>query len=214
MKAICGIYKITSPSRKIYIGQSMNIKARWGKYKKLNCKNQIKLYRSLLKYGFDRHRFEIIQVCEPGRLNEVEKYYVDLFQTFNSEYGLNLKEGGGSKGKHSDESKLKNSISNRGRIVSEETRQKLSKSLKGVKRSDEHIRRLSEARVGNKNSLGRILSQETKDKIRANNKVSKLVLNTQTGIFYDSAKEASRSVGIKYGTFKVRFKRQTSFVYA
>lgn len=217
MKPICGIYKVTSPSGKIYIGQSLHIQARFDKYKKFNCKNQIKLYRSLLKYGFDKHTFEIIQECEPEKLNESEKHFVDLFKTFNSEHGLNLKDGGGSKGKHSEETKLKCSISNKGRTFSEETREKLSKALKGKKQSAEHSRNLSKRRIGNKNSLGRILSQETKDKIRANNKTSKLVLNTQTGIYYDSAKEAAKSIEMKYGSFKNRLtgqvKIQTSFIY-
>jgi len=218
MEAICGVYKITSPSGKIYIGQSMDIKARWDKYKKLNCRNQIKLYRSLLKYGFDKHAFEIIQICDTEKLNEAEKYFVGLFQTFNSEHGLNLKDGGGSKGKHSEESKLKCSNSNRGRFFSEEWRQKLSRSLTGKIKSQEHLRNLSKSRIGNKNSLGRILSQETKDKIRNNNKLSKLVLDTQTGIYYNSAKEAAESIGMKHSTLTKKLsgvtKKQTSFIYA
>lgn len=32
-----GIYKITSPSNKIYIGQSTNITRRWDEYRKLQC---------------------------------------------------------------------------------------------------------------------------------------------------------------------------------
>ena len=47
-----GIYKIVSPSEKIYIGQSINIEKRWEKnYKTLKCKTQTKLYNSLKKYG-------------------------------------------------------------------------------------------------------------------------------------------------------------------
>jgi hypothetical protein len=33
---ICGIYKITSPSKKVYIGQSVDIYERWQKYQNLN----------------------------------------------------------------------------------------------------------------------------------------------------------------------------------
>ena len=40
---ICGIYKITSPSGKIYIGQSINIKSRWKYYEKLRCNKQFKI---------------------------------------------------------------------------------------------------------------------------------------------------------------------------
>jgi hypothetical protein len=36
MSKICGIYKITSPSGKVYIGQSVDIKRRFTTYKILN----------------------------------------------------------------------------------------------------------------------------------------------------------------------------------
>jgi hypothetical protein len=59
-----GIYKITSPSGKIYIGQSVEIKRRFNSYKRMYVKNKgvVKLYRSFLKYGADNHIFEV--VCE------------------------------------------------------------------------------------------------------------------------------------------------------
>ena len=34
-----GIYKITSPTKRIYIGQSINIEKRFKSYEKLNCKS-------------------------------------------------------------------------------------------------------------------------------------------------------------------------------
>ena len=41
---VVGIYKITSPSGKIYIGQSIDIQKRFKHYKQLhNCKNPEKL---------------------------------------------------------------------------------------------------------------------------------------------------------------------------
>ena len=47
---------------------------------------------------------------------------------------------------------------------------------------------------------------------------SKLVLNTQTGIFYNSAKEASKTIGMKYSTFKNKLNNyhpnDTNFIYA
>ena len=58
-----GIYKITSPNGRIYVGQSKNIEKRIKCYKSLNCKGQKLLYRSLLKYGVDKHKFEIIIEC-------------------------------------------------------------------------------------------------------------------------------------------------------
>jgi group I intron endonuclease len=106
-KVLSGIYKIRSPSNKIYIGQSVDIAFRFHKYKTLNCHGQPKLFASFRKYGFESHSFEILQLCNVEELNQLEKYYIDLFGTFNSKYGLNLKDGGGSKGRLSEASKQK-----------------------------------------------------------------------------------------------------------
>lgn len=59
-----GIYKITSPSGKIYTGQSTNIDKRISRYKSLSCEKQVRLYNSLKKYGWDSHIFEIIEIVE------------------------------------------------------------------------------------------------------------------------------------------------------
>lgn len=88
MKVICGIYKITSPNGKIYVGQSKNIYNRWLYYKQLKCKNQKYLYHSLKKYGYNNHILEIIEICEQIHLNERELYYINLFDCLNT--GLNL----------------------------------------------------------------------------------------------------------------------------
>jgi hypothetical protein len=154
-KYICGIYKITSPSNKIYIGKTINLKARQNRYKNLHCKGQAKLYRSLRKYGWEKHKFEIIEECLQPELDNKEKYYIDLFNTFNSEYGLNLKEGGQG-GKMSDETKKKISESNKGKKNclgfkhSLETRLKMSIERKG--RSKEFYRKIAEKRRGKKAS--------------------------------------------------------------
>lgn len=75
-----GIYKITSPSGKVYIGQSTNIKQRWEDYNKMiRCKRQTRLYNSLQKHGPENHIFEIIEECDEKQLLEREthwkKYY-------------------------------------------------------------------------------------------------------------------------------------------
>lgn len=70
-----GIYKITNPSGKIYIGQSTNIEKRFNTYEKLKCKGQVKLYNSLIKYGWDNHITEIIEECGENELLERETYW-------------------------------------------------------------------------------------------------------------------------------------------
>lgn len=87
----CGIYKITSPSKKIYIGQSINIDRRKNTYKRLeSCvKNQVKLYNSIKKYGWENHVFEILEECEISKLNERERYWQELYNS-NSKDNLNI----------------------------------------------------------------------------------------------------------------------------
>jgi hypothetical protein len=107
MKIICGIYKIINPKGKIYIGQSIDILCRWRKHKNLKRIYKTRLYNSLKKYGIDKHKFEIIHECLPQQLNKFEKYYVDLYQTFNTKHGLNIRNGGGNTAKISEETILK-----------------------------------------------------------------------------------------------------------
>lgn len=186
MKKTCGIYKITSPKKRVYIGQSIDIKYRFGWYKRLNCKAQIKLYNSLKKYGAERHKFEILHQCEPEKLNELEIYYIELFQCFNSEYGLNLRSGG-SNGVCSEETRSKMSKVAKGKVFSEEHRQKISKAKKGVKHkphSEETLRKIGEGNKGKKyteesrrkmseSQKGKRRSEETRKKISESQKGKK-----------------------------------------
>ena len=92
-----GIYKITNPNGKVYIGQSVNIEKRWNRYKNLipkDCIGQPLIYRSLIKYGVKNHIFEIIELCNKEELNKLESYYIVLYNSFNSKCGLNLTSGG------------------------------------------------------------------------------------------------------------------------
>lgn len=142
-----GIYKITSPSNKIYIGQSMDIKNRWGRYEKLDCKTQPKLYNSLKKYGVNNHTFQIIFEGETeSLLNEKERYYQEFFDVIGKN-GLNcrltettdrsgnfssesIKRMSEAQKNRSAETKRKISVANKGHVISQETRKKISQALK------------------------------------------------------------------------------------
>ena len=77
-RGITGIYKITSPSGKVYVGQSKNILSRWYKYSKMNCEKQTVLYRSLKKYGFENHSFDILETCGVSELHDREIFYKEM----------------------------------------------------------------------------------------------------------------------------------------
>lgn len=149
---ISGIYKITSPSGRVYIGQSVNINKRFYTYRKLECKRQPKLYNSLKKYGYDSHLFEVIEECDINNLNIRERYWQEFYNVI-SERGLNLQlvDCVGKKQMHSDETKKKISEKSKGRVFSKETRLKMSISAKNKIITEETRLKISIANSGKGN---------------------------------------------------------------
>lgn len=107
IKGLIGIYKITNQKGRIYIGQSVNIYKRFINYKNLSCKQQVKLFFSLKKYGLDRHIFEVIHLCEKEELDYLESYYGTYFNVTDNKFGLNIRECGGFNSKFGKETKEK-----------------------------------------------------------------------------------------------------------
>jgi group I intron endonuclease len=154
MEKIIGIYKITSPVGRIYIGQSRDVEHRFKRYLSMHESNstQTRLHRSFKKYGVSSHTFEVIEHCNFSELNERERYWQDFYNVL-SKNGMNcilqetdslpkvytketLTKISGKNhwfyGKnHSDESKKKMSQAAKRRVVSDETRQKLSSIRQG-----------------------------------------------------------------------------------
>jgi len=132
-----GIYKITSPTDRVYIGQSVDIEDRWKDYHCLACKSQIKLYRSFIKYGVENHKFEIVTLCYEEQLNEFERDFQEAYDVLN---GLNcrLVETNDKSGKWSKDviNKMKNS--QLGKKHSEETKSKLSLIVKEYFKNNVH----------------------------------------------------------------------------
>lgn len=103
MKEYC-IYKHTLPNDKVYIGQTCNIHTRWHASSYVgNCL----FYRAIQKYGWNNIRHEILEEgLSLEEANEREKYYISLYQSTNSNYGYNLRDGGESGGKLVNKSSL------------------------------------------------------------------------------------------------------------
>lgn len=124
---IIGIYKITSPSNKSYIGQSVNILDRWQHYERLNCKDQPSIYSSLQKYGVENHTFEIIEECLLEQLDERELYWGEYYNVLKEGLNCRLGEGRG--------------------VCNEETKQKISQSNKGKKFTSKHRNNMAQSRL-------------------------------------------------------------------
>jgi group I intron endonuclease len=120
------IYKITSPSGKIYIGQTIQcLDKRWKQHVdaarrvyKDNCKV---LNKSIRKYGDKHFKIEILEECLDNDLDTKEIEYIEKFNSVIPN-GMNIKLGG-SNGKHHQTTKDKIS-----ELVLKETREKLSEN--------------------------------------------------------------------------------------
>lgn len=183
-----GIYKITSPTKKIYVGQSIDIENRFKYYKRKSCNGQTILLRSFNKYGVENHKFEILCECEISDLNDKERYYQDLYSVIGKD-GLNCiltkssdKSGVGLK--HTNETKLKISIANKGKIISNETRSLLSKN-----------------KIGNTIWVGRKHNETTKKIMSEKSTSRKMILDLNTGVFYYSMSEYCNLYNLKLPTF-------------
>lgn len=170
-----GIYKITSPTSKVYIGQSTDIEKRWGKYRNVNCKRQPKLYNSFKKHGVENHIFEVLCQCSIDELNEMERFYQDAFCALNDK-GLNcvLTTSSDRYGVHSISTREKMSKAKKGKPLSEETRLKISTALKNMsdeKRDSINKRRKKVSDITRKkmseSQIGRTATKETRAKLRA-----------------------------------------------
>lgn len=157
---IIGIYKITSPSGKIYIGQSTNIKYRFKRYRQLQCKMQTRLYNSLVKYTPSAHTFEIIEECCVKDLNVRERYFQEQFDVLGSN-GLNCvyTDTNLAPKQLSTETKLKMSESAKLRGISELCLINSRKAIKGVKKSESFCKQVSDR------MKGKPMSDETKRKL-------------------------------------------------
>lgn len=144
-----GIYKITSPTNRIYIGQSIDTEKRFKDYGRLKCKGQSRLYNSLKKYGVKNHKFEVIEECAVEKLNERERYWQDYYDVI-SKKGLNctLVKANGISGKRSYETTFKISMTKYGRPPLEKKPKRENNSgsnnpFYGKKHSEETKRKIS-----------------------------------------------------------------------
>jgi len=212
-----GIYKITSPNNKIYIGQSVDIYKRWNYHKKLYSNDSPKLYYSLKKYGSENHIFEILETCKINELNIKERFWQEFFNSI--EIGLNCvyTKTNDKSGKLSEETKIKISQSQKGKIISEECKIRLRLYNLGKKQSKETVEKrvsklrgknipewqklfLSQNRLKNNNPFfgknhSEISKEKMRNKLKGNkNYLYKPIINIETGIYYDTLEEASNTI--------------------
>lgn len=181
---LCGIYMIRNKSNgKIWIGQAKNTKIRWRVHKRdfKRNKNSPHLQNAWNEYGEDAFEFVVLEQCECKKevLCEREQYWLDFYQSYDHELGYNIAKIAGSclGVKRSEETKEKirqlhlgrkasqeTKEKLRSRIISEETREKLSIAAGGKKRPPWVKQKIKENHKGFK---GKKHSLDAKQKIAA-----------------------------------------------
>ena len=138
-----GIYRwVNNISKNTYVGSAINLSKRLNRYyhkSELTKKNARPINQALLKYGHSNFSLEILEYCSKDNLLERENYYLD---TLKPEYNI-LKYAYSMLGyKHtassieklkskkiSVEHKLLLSLTHKNKIISDETRAKLSAAI-------------------------------------------------------------------------------------
>lgn len=97
---IIGIYKITNQKNNMcYIGQSVDVATRWKQHAKcglgIDTPSANKLYKAMMEEGIWNFSWELLEQCSREELDKKEKFYINLYQSY--EYGYNSNTGIGGK---------------------------------------------------------------------------------------------------------------------
>ena len=161
------IYMHALPDGRCYIGQTNSIKDRWKPSAYKNCR---KFYNAIQHYGWENFSHTILMNnLTLEEANKLEEYYIKKYNSI--ENGFNLNSGGDNK------------------LHSQETKDKMSETRKGVPHSKEHCEAISKALTGKK---------KTPEAIRNNQLAQhrKPVICIETEIEYESLSDAQRKTGI------------------
>lgn len=136
---VCGIYLITNKmTGQMYVGQSICIYRRFDEHRRAQGFGHSRIDNAINKYGAENFSFEIIMTIENDtkKLNDAEREWIAILNTYEDKNHYNLTPGG-------DFSPMK----------VPEIAAKVSKSRKGMKFSEETIKKMSKAKSGENHPL-------------------------------------------------------------
>ena len=207
MNVDTGIYKISSPSGKCYIGSAVSFRRRWKNHLsdlRKGKHHSPALQSAYMKYGEAFIKFEKIALCMITDLITIEQRFIDKF---HPEYNCSPTAGSTLGTTVSEETRQKISLANKGKVHSPETIARVSAANRGRKRSEEFCKNLgdrkrgsaipqetrakiSESLRGERNpNFGKSLTSDHQERLLAG--IRKAVLCVETGIIFQSGKDAT-----------------------
>ena len=90
------IYMYTSPSGKIYIGQTKNERDRKSQHKsKAKFGSKLPFHKAIRKYGFDNFDYVVLCHCKDREeVDKMEMYFIDKYNSTDRNIGYNVVKGG------------------------------------------------------------------------------------------------------------------------
>lgn len=172
---------------KYYVGiTSQEPQKRWKNGNGYKTNNYF--YNAIQKYGWDNIEHKILFTgLTIEQANRLEQIVIATLRSNCQEYGYNI-QNGGQLGKFSDDTKLKISKANTGKIRTEETKRLLSEMHKGKKLTNEWIVNRTKSQTGLKRS------SDTCEKISMALKKPVICLNTR--IVFQSMTDIQLQTGI------------------
>lgn len=167
------VYKYTSPSNKVYIGQTCQSIGKRAMWNGKGYKHSTHFYAAIQKYGFENFQVEILKDnLTLEEANYWEIYYIKLYNSTDREKGYNISLGGNN------------------HIISKEQLEKMSKRMKenNPMKNPEISQKVSEK------LKGRSFSEETIKNM--SNRHKKMVQCIETGEIFESRNAAAEAVGV------------------
>lgn len=174
-KSYCIYCHTNTINGKKYIGQTcQDVHKRW--QNGFGYREEQYIRKAIDKYGWDNFTHDILEEnLSQDEANERERFYIQLYKTYNSQFGYNLTYGGNN-GQPNDKTR---------KILSEKAKTRVGElnSRYGKHCSEEHKRKLREANI--------------------QSAMLNPIKCVESGIIYRNAADASRKLGIdKTGILK------------